>query len=265
MNHCRRLHLLTRIDMPISHFHRAALKAACCSTTLVSFNSVANAAGKESTDNDLQTLPDFKIETVMQADGKVNGTWISLGKDSEGRLLLGGCKRGQPATRLTLDDQGHITKTEVLKLPVSEIMGQFFVGDALYVDAAGIGAVSGCVRLRAFPACAIQRAMARSTAWRCFVNGKTARANMARMASFSPPTSSTSSPSAATSPRYRMTWPRPAHIGIIRMMCPFREQRMETGSSQAKNSRAGSSPAWTSMERIPSFTPPASAIRMTSP
>ena len=77
--------------MPISSFHRAALKVACCVATLASLNCVAHAAGgKESTDTDLQTLPDFKIETVMQADGKVNGSWISLGKDSEGRLLLGG-------------------------------------------------------------------------------------------------------------------------------------------------------------------------------
>ncbi|HET6249731.1 MAG TPA: c-type cytochrome [Tepidisphaeraceae bacterium] len=123
--------------MPIRSFRLAALKAACCLATLVSLNSIANAAGgKESADNDLQTLPDFKIETVMQADGKLNGSWISLGKDSQGRLLLG-AQRGQPATRLTLDNDGHITKTEVLKLPVSEIMGQLFVGDALYVDAAG--------------------------------------------------------------------------------------------------------------------------------
>ncbi len=82
----------------------------------------------------LQTLPDFKIELVFKADPKVNGTFISLAKDDKGRLLLG-TQRGQPLNRLTIQD-GQVVKSEVLKVPVSEIMGMLWVGDSLYVDGA---------------------------------------------------------------------------------------------------------------------------------
>src|SRR5436305_990484 len=33
----------------------------------------------------LQTLPNFKIELLMTADPKVNGSWINMAKDSQGR------------------------------------------------------------------------------------------------------------------------------------------------------------------------------------
>src|SRR3954467_1341966 len=49
----------------------------------------------------LQTLPDFKVERLMIADKAKNGSWINLGKDNKGRLLLGG-QNGQPVTRGTL-------------------------------------------------------------------------------------------------------------------------------------------------------------------
>ena len=38
----------------------------------------------------LDTLPGFKIELVLQADAKSNGSWICMTKDPQGRLLLGG-------------------------------------------------------------------------------------------------------------------------------------------------------------------------------
>src|SRR5436309_2935866 len=69
----------------------------------------------------LDALPDFKIEHVLKADPKVHGSWINLGRDNKGRLLLCG-QRNQPVTRLTVKD-GQIVKEEVLKLPVSEVMG----------------------------------------------------------------------------------------------------------------------------------------------
>jgi putative heme-binding domain-containing protein len=83
----------------------------------------------------LDTLPDFKVEHVLKADPKVHGSWINLGRDHKGRLLLCG-QRNQPVTRLTLKD-GRIEKEELLKLPVSEIMGILYAFDSLYVNAAG--------------------------------------------------------------------------------------------------------------------------------
>jgi len=83
----------------------------------------------------LQALPDFKVEHVLRADPKIHGSWISMTRDPKGRLLLAG-QRGQPVTRLTIKD-GKVEKEEILKLPVSEIMGMLFAFDALYVNAGG--------------------------------------------------------------------------------------------------------------------------------
>jgi putative heme-binding domain-containing protein len=83
----------------------------------------------------LDVLPDFKIEHVLRADPAVHGSWINLGRDPKGRLLLCG-QRGQPVTRVTIKD-GHVAKEEQLKLPVTEIMGLLHAFDALYVNGAG--------------------------------------------------------------------------------------------------------------------------------
>src|SRR5579862_6156760 len=98
----------------------------------------------------LQALPDFKIEHVAHSDAKVC-SWISMTRDPKGRLLLAG-QRGQPVIRLTIKD-GKVEKEEVLKLPVSEIMGMLFAFDALYVngngrDSSGKSANFGLFRLK---------------------------------------------------------------------------------------------------------------------
>ena len=80
----------------------------------------------------LETLPDFKVERLVSADPRVHGSWISMGLDNKGRLLLGG-QRGQPMTRVTLKD-GKPDKVEALKLPVSEAMGILWAYDSLYVN-----------------------------------------------------------------------------------------------------------------------------------
>ena len=80
----------------------------------------------------LDTLPGFKIEHILKADRVKNGSWISMAKDPKGRLLLGG-QRGQPITRVTLND-GKIVQEEILKIPVSETMGMLFVDNVLYVN-----------------------------------------------------------------------------------------------------------------------------------
>ncbi len=83
----------------------------------------------------LDTLPGFKIEHVLTADPKKNGSWISMAKDPKGRLLLGG-QAGQPITRVTLQD-GKVAKEEILHIPVSETMGMLFVNNVLYINGNG--------------------------------------------------------------------------------------------------------------------------------
>lgn len=80
----------------------------------------------------LDALPGFKIEHLLKADPKTQGSWISMAKDPKGRLLLGG-QSGQPVTRVTLKD-GRVSGTEDLQLGVSETMGLLFVGDYLYIN-----------------------------------------------------------------------------------------------------------------------------------
>lgn len=118
--------------MPKAILSRAKIAAVCCVATIFGLGAGARAAEDKLAD-ELVTLPGFTIKTVLKADGRVNGSWISLGKDEQGRLLLGGQQR-QPLTRLTVDADGNVTKQEVLKLPISEIMGQLYVNGALYVD-----------------------------------------------------------------------------------------------------------------------------------
>ncbi len=83
----------------------------------------------------LDTLPGFRIEHVLTADGAKNGSWISMAKDPKGRLLLGG-QGGQPITRVTLKD-GKVAQEEILTIPVTEAMGMLFVGDVLYINGNG--------------------------------------------------------------------------------------------------------------------------------
>lgn len=83
----------------------------------------------------LATLPGFKVEHILKADPKANGSWICLAKDPKGRLLLGG-QNGQPITRVTIKE-GKVEKQEILTIPVSETMGMLFVGDVLYISGNG--------------------------------------------------------------------------------------------------------------------------------
>jgi putative heme-binding domain-containing protein len=98
----------------------------------------------------LEALPGFQVEHVLKADPVQNGSWISMAKDPQGRLLLAG-QRGQPVTRLTIKD-GRVDKQEILKLPVSEGMGMLFAFDAFYMNGTGKDAsgrtVFGLFRLR---------------------------------------------------------------------------------------------------------------------
>ena len=96
----------------------------------VSAAAVSNAPGEV-----LDTLPGFKVEHVLQADGAKNGSWICMANDPKGRLLLGG-QGNQPITRVTLQD-GKSVKEEILKIPVTETMGMLFVDNVLYLNGSG--------------------------------------------------------------------------------------------------------------------------------
>jgi putative heme-binding domain-containing protein len=94
----------------------------------------------------LETLPGFSIQTVLNADRIKNGSWICMTKDPKGRLLLG-AQRGQPITRVTLND-GKVVKEELLHIPVSETMGMLFVGNVLYLDGGGSDGKFGLYRCK---------------------------------------------------------------------------------------------------------------------
>jgi putative heme-binding domain-containing protein len=93
----------------------------------------------------LETAKDFDVNLVHTADKEKNGSWISVATDGKGRLLLGG-QRNQPLTRITLTPDGKVAKEEVLKLPVTEIMGMLWAYDSLYVNASD-GKAFGLFRL----------------------------------------------------------------------------------------------------------------------
>jgi putative heme-binding domain-containing protein len=121
---------------------RALLRSACVLALL----APAGALAADGTPAEaIQTLPGFKVERLLSADKAKNGSWINLGKDNKGRLLLGG-QNGQPVTRVTIKD-GKVAKEEVLKLPVSETMGILWAFDSLYVNGSR-GGKFGLFRLR---------------------------------------------------------------------------------------------------------------------
>ena len=91
--------------------------------------------GDISTPEALATLPGFKVELLRLSDVATEGSWISIAKDPQSRLLLG-AHRNQPVSRITLKD-GKVAQAEILKLPLSEVMGMRFAFDSLYVNARG--------------------------------------------------------------------------------------------------------------------------------
>ena len=80
----------------------------------------------------IQMLPGFKVEIVARANRPVQGTWISLAEDNQGRLILGANEQ-QPFTRITLDKSGNVAKNETIATTVSEAMGSEWINGSLYV------------------------------------------------------------------------------------------------------------------------------------
>lgn len=83
----------------------------------------------------LQTLPGFAVELLHTAEPETEGSWIALGKDGKGRLIIGG-QRNHPILRVTLE-QGRVARLENLNLPISEPMGFLWAFDSLYVNGFG--------------------------------------------------------------------------------------------------------------------------------
>lgn len=83
----------------------------------------------------LDTLPGFKVELVRTANPTSEGSWISIVKDPQGRLLVGG-ERREPISRITIKD-GAVVQAEILKIPLSEVMGMLFAFDSLYLNGRG--------------------------------------------------------------------------------------------------------------------------------
>ena len=93
------------------------------------------AHGEAAKPESLDTLPGFKVELVRTADAATEGSWISIAKDPQGRLLLGAEKK-EPISRLTIKD-GQVAQAEILKIPLHEVMGMLFAFDSLYIDGRG--------------------------------------------------------------------------------------------------------------------------------
>ena len=114
---------------------RSLLALAVLFATNLSAFGDAPTQGNVTKPDALDTLPGFKVELLRTADPATEGSWISIIKDPMGRLLLGG-ERKEPISRLTIVD-GKVTKAEILKIPLSEVMGMLFAFDSLYVNGRG--------------------------------------------------------------------------------------------------------------------------------
>jgi putative heme-binding domain-containing protein len=99
-------------------------------------SSLLALGGEAAKPDALETLPDFKVELIRTADPATEGSWISIAKDPQGRLLLGAEKK-EPISRLTIKD-GQVVQAEILKIPLSEVMGMLFAFDSLYINGRGI-------------------------------------------------------------------------------------------------------------------------------
>jgi putative heme-binding domain-containing protein len=104
--------------------------------SLIHVSTILSAvAGEVTKPEALETLPGFKVELIRTADAVTEGSWISIAKDPQGRLLLGAEKK-EPISRLTIKD-GQVVKAEILKIPLSEAMGMLFAFDSFYINGRG--------------------------------------------------------------------------------------------------------------------------------
>jgi glucose/arabinose dehydrogenase len=109
----------------------------------------ARAAISQTPADQLTVAPGFKAELLKAANAEREGSWVSMTFDDKGRLYIS----PQAMTpeggimRLTLDDAGHIAKTDWLKPKVGGSMGMLWAFDSLYVNGQGPDG-QGIYRLR---------------------------------------------------------------------------------------------------------------------
>jgi putative heme-binding domain-containing protein len=87
----------------------------------------------------LTVAPGFKVELLKSANPEREGSWVSMAIDDKGRLYISPQNKAPDGgiMRVTLDDTGHITKTDWLKLDVGAAMGMCWAFDSLYVSGEG--------------------------------------------------------------------------------------------------------------------------------
>ncbi|HEY3788646.1 MAG TPA: c-type cytochrome [Urbifossiella sp.] len=84
---------------------------------------------------DLYAAPGFKIELLYVSDPGTEGSWINMGAEKPGKLIVSG-QGGQPILRFTIKD-GKVAGVEKLPLGISEAMGFLYAYDCLYVNGSG--------------------------------------------------------------------------------------------------------------------------------
>ena len=108
----------------------------------------AFAASASTPASELTVAPGFKVELLKSATDR-EGSWVSMAVDPKGRLYISPQAKAPDGgiMRLTLDAEGHVAKTDWVKLDVGAAMGMLWAFDSLYVSGQGPDG-QGLYRLR---------------------------------------------------------------------------------------------------------------------
>ncbi len=93
----------------------------------------------------IKTLPGFKVELIKSSENE--GSWVSMGIDPKGRLIVSPQEGKGNILRLTLSSTGTVEGSEAIDLPVGGAMGLLYAFDSLYVSGNGPNGL-GLYRLR---------------------------------------------------------------------------------------------------------------------
>jgi putative heme-binding domain-containing protein len=84
---------------------------------------------------DLYVAPGFKVELLYVSEPATQGSWINMGTEKPGKLIVSG-QGGQPILRFAIKD-GKVDGIEKLNLGISEAMGFLYLNEHLYVNGSG--------------------------------------------------------------------------------------------------------------------------------
>ncbi|HZJ15652.1 MAG TPA: hypothetical protein VFD27_11405, partial [Chthoniobacteraceae bacterium] len=106
--------------------------------TFVLLSPSAFAAGVATPAEQLTVPPGFKVELLKSATER-EGSWVSMAIDDQGRLYISPQNKAPDGgiMRVTLDESGHIAKTDWLKPDVGAAMGMLWAFNSLYVSGQG--------------------------------------------------------------------------------------------------------------------------------